>query len=208
MFTLAYHGPMIDVQIGPRLLAARHEAGLSVRALAADIGVSGALISQIETGRTQPSVTTLYALVERLGVSLDWLVGLAPPKRGTSERSDPDSTEAAPVRRADAHPVLQIANGVRWELVSSSAEGAAEGVLVTYESGASSSVDEQLAVHDGVESAFLIDGALTLQLDDDEFEVRAGDSLVFDSRRPHRYVNRSAAPARGIWMTTGTAHLP
>ena len=194
---------MIDIDIGPRLLAARREAGLSVRALAAEIGVSGALISQIETGRTQPSVTTLYALVDRLGLSLDWLIGLTPVAPPTGE----PQPEGPPVRRADAHPVLQIAAGVRWELISSPADGAAEAVLVTYDPGASSSPEGQPATHDGVESAYLIEGALTLLVDAESFDLVAGDSLVVDSRRPHRYENRSNAAARGIWMTTGTPHL-
>lgn len=199
---------MIDVEIGPRLLAARREAGLTVRSLAAEIGVSAALISQIETGRTQPSVTTLYALVDRLGISLDWLTGLGPDGRRSGEPPDADLGGTPPVRRAVAHPVLQIANGVRWELVSSPADGAAEAVLVTYEPGAASSPDGEPATHPGVESAFLIEGALTVLLDSEEFDVAAGDSLVFDSRRPHRYLNRSIATARGIWMTTGVSHLP
>jgi transcriptional regulator with XRE-family HTH domain len=174
-----------------------------VRALAAEIGVSAALISQIETGRTQPSVTTLYALVDRLGVSLDWLIGLTPAGRPAGE-----PTAAAPVvRRADAHPVLQIANGVRWELVSSPAEGAAEAVLVSYEPGAASSPEGERSAHDGVETGYLIEGRLTLQLDDEEFEIAAGDSLTVDSRRPHRYVNRSTIAARGIWVTSGVSHL-
>ncbi|MES2171282.1 MAG: cupin domain-containing protein [Actinomycetota bacterium] len=195
---------MIDVEIGPRLLAARRKAGFTVRSLAAEIGVSAALISQIETGRTQPSVTTLYALVERLGVSLDWLIGLTPAGRVAGE----PLADAPVVRRADAHPVLQIANGVRWELVSSSAEGAAEAVLVTYEPGAASSPDGERSAHVGIESAYLIEGTLTIQLDDEQFEVRTGDSLVFDSQRPHRYINESAATVRGVWITTGASHLP
>jgi transcriptional regulator with XRE-family HTH domain len=213
MFSLAYHGGtegelMIDVEIGPRLLAARRRAGLTVRALASEIGVSAALISQIETGRTQPSVTTLYALVERLDVSLDWLIGLTPggqPPEGPIGRPLAD---APALRRSDAHPVLQIANGVRWEVVSSSAEGAAEAVHVTYQPGAASSPHGERSTHDGIESAYLIDGTLTVQLDDDEFQAGAGDSIVFDSRRPHRYLNDSAAPVRGVWITTGASHLP
>ncbi len=194
---------MINVEIGPRLLSARKKAGLTVRALAAEIGVSGALISQIETGRTQPSVTTLYALVDRLGISLDWLIGLTPAGRPAGE----PLVGAPAVRRADAHPVLQIANGVRWELVSSAAEGAAEAVLVTYEAGAASSPDGERSAHDGTESAYLIEGTLTVQLDDEQFEAHAGDSLVIDSRRPHRYVNESSGTVRGIWITTGVSHL-
>jgi transcriptional regulator with XRE-family HTH domain len=194
---------MIDVEIGPRLRSARHDRGLTLRTLAADVGVSAALISQVERGRTQPSVTTLYALVDRLGVSLDWLIGLTPAGQPLEEPRN----ELLPVRRADSHPVLHIANGVRWELVASPADGATEAVLVTYDDGASSSPDGDFTAHDGVESAFVIEGVLVVQLGDEEFEVAAGDSLVFDSRRPHRYVNRSGRTARGIWFSTGASHL-
>ncbi|MEV5463259.1 helix-turn-helix transcriptional regulator, partial [Streptomyces cellulosae] len=40
---------------------ARLERGMSLRALAREIGVSASLVSQIETGKSQPSVSTLYA---------------------------------------------------------------------------------------------------------------------------------------------------
>ncbi|MFW8745581.1 helix-turn-helix domain-containing protein, partial [Mesorhizobium japonicum] len=71
------------VDIGPRLRDARLREGLGVRELARQIGVTAGLISQIETGRTQPSVATLYLLVDRLGISLDWLLAL-------DERTRPD----------------------------------------------------------------------------------------------------------------------
>ena len=39
--------------------------------LASRLGVSPSLISQIETGRANPSVSTLYAIAAELDVSLD-----------------------------------------------------------------------------------------------------------------------------------------
>ena len=63
-------------ELGLRLKASRTEKGLSLRSVAAEIGVSAALISQIELGHTQPSVSTLYALVNFFGISLDQVMGL------------------------------------------------------------------------------------------------------------------------------------
>lgn len=40
--------------------------------------VSASLLSQVETGKTQPSVSTLYALVNHLGDLLDALMGAKP----------------------------------------------------------------------------------------------------------------------------------
>jgi transcriptional regulator with XRE-family HTH domain len=63
--------------LGERLRAERDRLGLSLRELARRLEVSPSLVSQIETGKIQPSVRTLYAIVTELGVSLDEL--FAPP---------------------------------------------------------------------------------------------------------------------------------
>ena len=77
--------------VGARLREARTEKRLSLRSVAAALGVSASLISQVETGKTQPSVATLYALATHLGLSLDDLdcmrryraeqIALAPDER-------------------------------------------------------------------------------------------------------------------------------
>jgi len=67
----------------------RNRQKLSVRELARRIGVSGSLISQIETGRVQPSVTTLMALVTELGLSLNDLFS----DRPVADTARPASSE-------------------------------------------------------------------------------------------------------------------
>src|SRR5882757_403798 len=59
--------------VGAGLRKHREEAGMSLRALAREVGVSPSLISQIEHGKATPSVATLYAIVSELGISLDEL---------------------------------------------------------------------------------------------------------------------------------------
>ncbi len=61
-------------QIGGGLRLRRRELGLSLRDLAERLGVSPSLISQIERGRANPSVSTLYAIVGELDISLDELL--------------------------------------------------------------------------------------------------------------------------------------
>ena len=45
--------------------------GVSLRSLARTVGLSPSLISQIETGKCRPSVSTLYAITTALGVSVE-----------------------------------------------------------------------------------------------------------------------------------------
>lgn len=188
---------MATQEIGARLRDARLARGLSVRGLAQSLGVSASLISQIETGKTQPSVSTLYSIVSELGISIDELLGV----ERTPEPARPAAFPAA-VQRADENPVIEMENGVRWERLAVG-DGAADALLVTYEPGAGSSIEGRLMRHAGVEYAYLLEGELTLQLDFDTYVLHPGDSLHFDSVRPHLYMNRGDAVARGVWFVIG-----
>lgn len=193
--------------LGDRLRQARTKRGLSLRSVAQALGVSASLISQVEIGKTQPSVSTLYALASHLGVSLDELLGIPTPAATPAVPPPPMFGHSGPplpdVQRAADNPVIEMENGVRWERLAVGAGGPADGVLVTYEPGASSSIEGKLMRHAGFEYAYLLEGELTLQLEFEEHVLHPGDSLQFDSTRPHLYMNRGAVPAKGVWFVVG-----
>jgi len=83
------------VSLGSRLRQARLDADLTLRELARTLGVSPSFVSQLENGKSQPSVATLYSLAQVLGVSTDWLF-----EGGTTGGS------AAPAHHADDSPVV------------------------------------------------------------------------------------------------------
>jgi transcriptional regulator with XRE-family HTH domain len=189
--------------VGTRLREARTQRRLSLRTLAQALGVSASLISQVETGKTQPSVSTLYALANHLGLSLDELLGAA--AKGDSAASLPDRQEPtqASVQFASENAVLEMENGVRWERLAAQPGGPADAILVTYEPGGSSSVEGKLMRHSGIEYAYILEGHLTLQLEFDVYELGPGDSLQFDSVRPHLYTNKGTTVAKGVWFVVG-----
>jgi transcriptional regulator with XRE-family HTH domain/quercetin dioxygenase-like cupin family protein len=59
--------------IGSRLRAVREARGLGLREAARQLDVSASFLSQLETGKSQPSVSTLYSLTRLLDVSIDQL---------------------------------------------------------------------------------------------------------------------------------------
>ena len=59
--------------IGPRLKEIRQSAELSLREVARQLGVSPSFVSQIENGKSQPSVATLFGFATLLGVPMDAL---------------------------------------------------------------------------------------------------------------------------------------
>ncbi|WP_063695796.1 cupin domain-containing protein [Amycolatopsis orientalis] len=197
----------MEDKIGPALRQARLARGLSLRGVASAAGISASLLSQVENGKSQPSVSTLYALVSHLGMSLDELLGLRARTADAGRPAEAETGRPEVVQRAADNPVLEMANGVRWERLAVGPGAAADALLVTYEPGAASAADRKLMRHSGTEYAYLLSGELTLLLDFDRHHVRAGDSLCFDSTRPHLYVNQGEEPARGVWFVAGRHDL-
>ncbi|NYG55899.1 helix-turn-helix domain-containing protein [Nocardioides perillae] len=74
---------------GARVRAARTERGLSLSALAAAAGIGKATLSDLEAGRRNPTLDTLYAVAGPLGVPLAALVD---DERGAVEVGDGDLT--------------------------------------------------------------------------------------------------------------------
>lgn len=57
--------------VGPRLRELREGTGVSLRQIARELQVSASYLSQLETGKTQPSVATLFAICGALHVSVE-----------------------------------------------------------------------------------------------------------------------------------------
>ncbi|KUO06282.1 helix-turn-helix domain-containing protein [Streptomyces caeruleatus] len=71
--------PAAAPPLGARIRQVRLARGMSLRALAREVGVSASLISQIETGKSQPSVSTLYAITTALAISVEALFDAGEP---------------------------------------------------------------------------------------------------------------------------------
>jgi transcriptional regulator with XRE-family HTH domain/uncharacterized cupin superfamily protein len=193
--------------LGAELRKVREAKGLSLRAVAAAVGISPSLLSQVETGKTHPSVSTLYAVVTHLGVSIDELVGNEPPVVKAPPAAPGQLPRfvqrVSPVQRAADAPTIVMENGVTWERMAVGGFGIVDPLITTYGPGGSSSIEGQLMRHAGIEYGFIISGELTLKLDFDTFVLKAGDSLCFDSTRPHLYINHTDVPTRGLWFVIG-----
>jgi transcriptional regulator with XRE-family HTH domain len=59
--------------LGIRLKRQRERSGMSLREVARQLGVSPSFVSQLENGKSQPSVATLYSLTQLLDLSIDEL---------------------------------------------------------------------------------------------------------------------------------------
>jgi transcriptional regulator with XRE-family HTH domain len=191
---------MVEDNLGSQIRAARRARGMSLRTLAQKVGVSASMLSLLETGRSRSSVTTLFAVVEALDMSMDDLfVGEAvrpPPSPDAGE------DEVVIVRR-DQAPRVELETGVIWEQLGHHQPYGAELLLVTYPPGAKSSLSGKFQLHTGYELAHILHGQLFCRVRFEEFTLGEGDSVSFDSERPHLLENRGSVDVRAVWVLIG-----
>jgi transcriptional regulator with XRE-family HTH domain len=201
--------------MGERLREARQGRRLSLRALADRLGVSPSLISQIETGRANPSVSTLYAIAAELDVSLDELLfndrRAGEPAASvalSSGASGPGTmTFTPPVQRAVDRHGIRLASGVLWERLTTLSEPGVEFLKVTYEPGGASSPPDAFQRHAGHEWGYVISGRLQVRIGFDEYVLEPGDAISINSTIPHRLATIGEEPVEAIWFVLGRAQF-
>ena len=194
-------------QIGERLRSRRQEAGLSLRDLAERLGVSPSLISQIERGRANPSVSTLYAIVAELDISLDELLFDRRMDRSSAREARPDASvpdsPSGPIQRGNQRTRIRLASGVIWERLTTRSEPGTEFLYVIYEVGGASSPDDAYQRHSGHEWGYVLSGSLRVTIGFDDHVLQPGDAVSLESTTPHRLVNAGDTPVHAIWFVEG-----
>jgi transcriptional regulator with XRE-family HTH domain len=207
--------------LGRRLKEVRVRAGLTLRELARQADVSPSLISQIENGKSQPSVATLYTFSRLLNVSVDELFEDRPyaATNGTGTSPDQDLHPADPtnawqpseyanrvsVVHPSHRPQLSMAEGVVWERLAATPEHGVNFMKITYAPGAASA-DGDLITHDGYEYGYVVSGEVAVTVGEEVFKLHPGESLGFDSSIPHVLRNLGSEPFEGIWFVHGQRH--
>jgi transcriptional regulator with XRE-family HTH domain len=187
-------------KVGSRLRAGRERLGISLRELARRVGVSPSLVSQIELDRVNPSVSTLYALVTELGMTMSDVFGDSRPgERVARQLRGGDGLAERPETRR----VINLASGVRWERLTPQSERDVEFLYVVYPVGAASCPEDALMTHGGKEYGYVASGTLGVRVGFEEYELGPGGSIAFDSSSPHRLWAIGDEPVHAIWVVIG-----
>lgn len=196
--------PVVPTAIGGRLRAAREDREMSVRMLARTIGVSPSLISQIENGKANPSVGSLYAITNALGISLDKLFSDAQQGMGVTTAQATGRSDHTVLRVAD-RPVVELDSGVRWERLTPLSDADVDFLYVTYAVGGESCPPDALMRHSGREYGLVLEGELGATIGFETYHLYTGDSIVAESTTPHRFWTIGDQPAVLVWTVVGRA---
>lgn len=178
----------VGPDIGRRLRNLRHIKGLTLKDLADRTLCSESMLSKVENGKAQVSLTLLHRIVHSLDITITALFSESRADQGVVTRAKDRSTF-----RIDA-------NGSRLErLIPPNLGHLLEGNLHILEPGGGS---DGILTHEGEEVGYVLSGVFELTVSGVQYELHSGDSFVFRSEEPHSYRNPGKVTTRVIWVST------
>lgn len=182
--------PTDEVNVGWRLRELRTQRGLSIRALAELSGLNVNTLSLIENGKTSPSVSTLQQVASALKTPITAFF----------------ETQATPqsiiFQKAEDRPLINFAHGMLADLGAGFTIPGLEPFEIVLQPHSGSG--ENLIVHTGLEFVYCLEGKIVYRVEDVEYILGPGDSLLFEARLPHRWFNLGGEPSRSLLLLCPT----
>lgn len=176
-------------KVGALIRARRRQQHMTLEALGKAAEVSVGYLSQVERDHATPSLGTLASIARALGVGIDYFVS-AP------------TAQTALTRAHERNRFSLDGSSIVYERLGTEFPGnQLSSFIMTVPAGYRS----ETVAHEGEEILYVLEGAITQRLDNEEMLMRAGDSLHFRGNRPHSWSNDTDQPARLLW--TGTLAL-
>ncbi|HTK07531.1 MAG TPA: cupin domain-containing protein [Ktedonobacteraceae bacterium] len=208
--------------VGEKLRLARRAQDLSLRELAGKANVSASLLSQIESGKVVPSVSSLFQIATALALPIN---SFFPTDEHTqlpqespqnaekpAQESIPESvikpTPVQSIERTDLavkgpvvspqnRKIIELMGGITWERLTAQKEEGIEFIEACYDVGATSGTE--MMYHAGREFGVVLQGELQVDLGFEQYILGPGNSIIFDSAVPHRLTNIGQIPVRALW---------
>lgn len=181
---------VLEVAIGREVRAFRKQQSTTVAELAQTTGLSIGMLSKIENGNTSPSLTTLQLLADALSVPLTSFFRQFEERReavltksGQGVELEREGTRANHQYNLLGH-IGANGSGVIVEpyLITLTAES---DVFPTFQ-------------HGGIETIYMLEGAVDYRHGDKVYPLEPGDTLFFDADAPHGPKKLVRLPARYI----------
>ena len=175
-----------EIDVGRRLRELRVTRGFSMRALAEQSGLNVNTLSLIENRRTSPSVSTLQQLAQALQVPISAFF--------ETEHGD----RLVVYQKVGNRPRAAFKHGSIEDLGTGMPRFGAEPFIITLDPNADSG--KTPIVHTGREFVYCLEGHIAYTVDTETYQLKPGDSLLFEAYLPHHWKNMDAIPSRNLLL--------
>ena len=173
--------PLLAAAFARNVREMREARGWTLATLAARSGVSKGMLVQIENVKVNPSLSTIVRIASALNTNVGRLVEVEEPPRIW-------------IRKPADHRVLwHSARGGSAKLLGDSGR---QTQVETWRWEMARGDDYRSKAHPRgtVEHLFILAGTLRLDVDGTSYDVRAGESIVFEADRDHGYAHTGKRP--------------
>ncbi|MEW6081943.1 MAG: XRE family transcriptional regulator [Bacillota bacterium] len=178
-------------EIGKRIRDLRQQRRLTLEDLSSQTGLSKSFISEAERGIASLTITSLQKVATALDVELSYFFP-APSL----------ATNGVRVTRPGERTEFRMEVTQDW-IYSSLAAGFAgrvlEPLMITLLPGYS---HVEPYSHPGEEFVLVLEGTLTVLVEDKEFQLVDGDTIHLASQIPHNWENRTDSPVKVVAVST------
>ena len=168
---------VLEVAIGREVRGFRKQQGMTVADLSKTTGLSVGMLSKIENGNTSPSLTTLQTLANALSVPLTSFF------RGFETRREAVHTRAGEGLTLDREGTRA---GHQYNLLGHIGANTSGVIVEPYLIVLTSESDTfETFQHDGIETIYMLEGAVDYRHGSQIYPLRPGDTLFFEADAPH-----------------------
>jgi transcriptional regulator with XRE-family HTH domain len=181
----------LSEQIGGEIRMLRKARRMTLQTLARKTGFSVGFLSQVERNCSTLSISAINAIAKALGISLAWFF---------QGGADAGSDERRHIVRGRGRKSMAYDTGLVDELLSPDLNGRFSLFLTRFAPGAGSG--GAITQRSGEQAGYVVQGELSLSVEDREYQLGAGDAFHFDSGLPHTYANPGTIEAIVIWVVS------
>lgn len=165
----------LEKALGAHIRGLRRQKDLSIAGLAEAAAISGGMLSKIETGQISASLGTLQSIASALGVPMSSLFSEFEDRRDCSFVKGGQGVVIERRGTKAGHVYNLLGHALRGNIT-------VEPYLIELREGSAPYTEFR---HAGVEFIYMISGKVSYRHDDQVYDLRPGDALMFDSAALH-----------------------
>jgi len=178
-------------ELGRRIKKIRESKRLTLKTMESNAGISATHISEIERGKTSPTMGALLRISGALGKDPAYFI----------EEEDLNDVSHVSVENRVAQRINGRDGGTIERLTTSIPGGRLQAYLVSL--AGAQAVRGEGHTHDGNEAAMVLTGRVRFQVGDEAVVLEEGDAIQYRGDEPHRYENASKSESAAmIWVSS------
>lgn len=175
-------------KVGDRIKKVRETNYMTLKKLEKKAGISATHISEIERGKTSPTINVLMNIADALGKDAAYFL---------EEKELEDVSFVALEDRETKD--IEGKKGVMAELTNSIPGGRISSQIITL--APDENMEFKIHTHKGDESAYILKGQVTFRVEGKNYTLKEGDSIYIVENQKHGFRNVSESEeAQLVWI--------